>query len=160
MSKVYKIKIHSLVDMITNSSTVIYTYSDGSIDTCKKMMNEILSSLGNPLTCDDMFYIYTHIDYDIIIDHMTELDDEDVPEGYKDLSYNEQSEFLDEYLSKIAEGSIAKPTWLSNLESKTDYDGFSAQTYLSILPKDTKYEQAAAAIVKFLYSTSHEATYG
>jgi len=50
-----KIKLHSLIDLITNSSTEIYTYSSASIEACKNMVDEFFKMTGVNKTCDDVF---------------------------------------------------------------------------------------------------------
>lgn len=51
-----KIKVHSVVDVITNSSTVIYTQADeGTIKSLKEMINALLKIGGSELTADDLF---------------------------------------------------------------------------------------------------------
>ena len=50
-----KINLHSVIDLITNSSTEIYTYSDGSLTACKEMINEFLKVMNIDKTCDDLF---------------------------------------------------------------------------------------------------------
>jgi hypothetical protein len=52
----YIIKIHSFVDLITNSSTEIYIAADEStITTIKELINNILKLGGSKLTCDELF---------------------------------------------------------------------------------------------------------
>lgn len=53
--KTFKINLHSIIDLITNSSTEIYTYSDGSLAACKEMINEFLMVMQIDQTCDDLF---------------------------------------------------------------------------------------------------------
>jgi hypothetical protein len=54
--KTLKIKIHSVVDVITNSSTTIYTQADeGTISSVKDMVNALLKIGGSELTADDLF---------------------------------------------------------------------------------------------------------
>jgi hypothetical protein len=50
-----KINLHSVIDLITNSSTEIYTYSSGSLAACKEMINEFFKVAGIEKTCDDIF---------------------------------------------------------------------------------------------------------
>jgi len=55
--KVY-IPIHSVVDVITNSSSVIYTEAKTtSINILKELIDEILSIAESPKTADDLFNI-------------------------------------------------------------------------------------------------------
>jgi len=49
------LKIHSLVDVITNSSTTIYTYHDGCIVPAKELIAEIIKHLGETRTVDELF---------------------------------------------------------------------------------------------------------
>jgi len=49
-----KIKINSITDLITNSSTTIYTYSECSVDVFKSVVNEMLLLCGRGKTCDDI----------------------------------------------------------------------------------------------------------
>ncbi len=56
--KYYTIKIHSFVDLITNSSTEIYIQAtDKTIETIKKLIDNILEIGGSTLHCDDLFDI-------------------------------------------------------------------------------------------------------
>lgn len=50
-----KIKLHSLIDLITNSSTEIYTFSSASLQACKNMVDEFFKMSGINKTCDDVF---------------------------------------------------------------------------------------------------------
>jgi len=47
------VKTHSVIDLITNSSTEMFIDYSGSIDHIKELVNYILSSEG--VTCDDVF---------------------------------------------------------------------------------------------------------
>ena len=50
------IKVHSIVDVITNSSTVIYTQADeGTIKSVKELINALLAIGKSELTADDLF---------------------------------------------------------------------------------------------------------
>lgn len=54
--KTLRIKVHSVVDVITNSSTVIYTRADeGTISSLKDMINALLKIGNSELTADDLF---------------------------------------------------------------------------------------------------------
>ncbi|MFA5154170.1 MAG: hypothetical protein WC554_16590 [Clostridia bacterium] len=53
--KKIKINLHSIIDLITNSSTEIYTYSSGSVAACKEMIDEFFKVTGVNKTCDDVF---------------------------------------------------------------------------------------------------------
>ena len=136
MNKIIKIKLHSSVDLITNSSTVIFTYSDGSLAAVKELVNEMLKVFGKEKTFDDIFYAQ------VLPDEYNE--DKDLPENYKELEV------------QYIKGEIEKQDWMENSER---YDYCSGDTSLYIIPKDEKYSELANKLLKYLYSTSHEATY-
>lgn len=50
------VPVHSVVDVITNSSTVIYTSAAGNaIDVAKEIINEVLGLAGSEKSADDLF---------------------------------------------------------------------------------------------------------
>ena len=58
MKQVLIIPLHSFVDVITNSSTVIYTgVQENAIDAMKGIINEVLRAAGSEKTSDDLFEI-------------------------------------------------------------------------------------------------------
>ena len=62
--KPIKIKVHSSVDLITNSSTTIFTFSEGSVDAVKELVNEMLKVFNEPYKkFDDIFYAGVFAEY-------------------------------------------------------------------------------------------------
>ena len=57
-------KIQSYIDLITNSSTSVFTWADNT-EGVKEIINAILKASGSDLTCDDMFDI--SISYDLCL---------------------------------------------------------------------------------------------
>ena len=56
MNKKYILKIHSMVDLITNSSSEVFVSADQStIDGVKDIVNNLLKIGGSTLTFDDLF---------------------------------------------------------------------------------------------------------
>ena len=52
------VKTHSVIDLITNSSTELFIDYSGSIDHIKELVNYVLKMDGQlKLTCDDIFEI-------------------------------------------------------------------------------------------------------
>jgi hypothetical protein len=99
-----KIKTHSVVDVITNSSTVIYTQAgEGTISAIKEMVNALLALGESDLTADDLFNF--------------ELSDEEVNDwtGYGDVTLTVTTKIEDEN-AKIA-GKI-----LNELDSLFDHE--------------------------------------
>jgi len=58
-----KIKLHSITDLITNSSTVIFTYSKGCVEPLKEMFAEIAKTFGITKSFDEMFDIVIAANY-------------------------------------------------------------------------------------------------
>lgn len=90
---IYKIPIHSFIDVITNSSTEIYVSThDKSIELMKEFINEIMKSTGHPFEFDDYFEIYIEKD-----EHYDDF-------GTKNLmikSKNKEAENLNHKMSRI-----------------------------------------------------------
>jgi len=145
------IKLHSITSIITNSSTVIYTYSDASGEAAKNMINEILKTLGvEGKTFDDFFttvllFRDSHLYYEYLENNTVEGIDEnsDIGSLYED----------------VMAGILPKPTWFEEAEAKSENseNGYSYPTTLYLVPKKPEYANMANLIKKFLYSTSHEA---
>lgn len=58
MNKNYIIKVHSVSDLITNSSEQTYVMAtENTIKTLNQLINNILSLGGSKLTCDQLFTI-------------------------------------------------------------------------------------------------------
>jgi len=149
--KLTKINLHSSVDLITNSSTVIYTYSEDSESAVKDMVNEMLKVLGHEdKSFDDLFYSGVFLS-----DNYVYLESADkVPEEF--LHFN--NEGFSEFIKKVIKGELKKPEWMSDVEEEEDWNCFRPDTSLYLIPKDEKYEKLGNTIIKFLYSTNHEAT--
>lgn len=119
----FNFKPKSLTDVITNSSTEVYTYySDGGIKTIKEMVNAILSlNSDNKYTFDDLFEIkYTfdfgNIDnewYDekltgyLTTDEVNKLVEYKTSSKYTDKSYDKYLYFLDNGISYDTQKKIA-----------------------------------------------------
>ena len=154
--KAVKIKMHSLIDLITNSSTEIFTYSEGSVEPMKEMINEILGTFGIKETCDDMFNTVVMCDNEYQYEeYITKLkdDEEDLPKDY------DESIDIEQLVEDVKAGKVSKPKWFEEVEeSENEWDYLQPETYLYIIPKDEKYRVMAEKIRDFLYSTNHEAT--
>jgi len=55
-------KIHSFIDVITNSSTEIFNYCSGSVEPAKLLLNEIIKVFGYDGDYTKYFYVYATID--------------------------------------------------------------------------------------------------
>lgn len=162
--KTIKLKIHSTVDLITNSSTVIFTYSEGSLPTLKQLVNEMLKSFDKIETFDDIFYAEVFLEdcykYFETEKAIVEELEEDGKSIFDELSWTEQASLLENIKLQVLKGEIEKPEWMVQAENSYNYDDYRPDTILEILPKYDKYEALAKRLTNFLYSTDHEASYG
>lgn len=141
----FKIKIHSTVDVITNSSTVIFTYQEGSVEPLKELIKSFSETFGlTDVSIDDMFNITV----------LLEDNDTYYEEGADaDLTEDEIKTAIDD----VIKGNIEKPSWMLSAEEKESYSGYNYPTTLTIHVKDGKYNKLAEALLKFINSPSHEA---
>lgn len=145
--KEIKLNLHSVVDLITNSSTVIFTYQD-SVKQTKDLVNEILKLLGTTdKTADDIFYYGVFID-----DYYRYLESPNfiMPEGITDAVKYFRSLQL-----SILKGEIEKPQWMDEVEDNMqDYYEWAPSRTLHLIAKDEKYEPLANKIKLLLDSVS------
>lgn len=151
--KNFKIKLHSSVDLITNSSTVIFTYSEGSLKAVKDLVNEMLKVFGKTETFDDIFYAEVFLDEDYYY-----LESDSCPEELTSGDWKQNQDNFAKFKLGILKGEIEKPQWMKNVEESENYDYYRASTSLELCAKDEKYSDLANALLKYLYSTDHEAT--
>jgi hypothetical protein len=141
-----KLVLHSITDLITNSSTTIYTYSADSIVACEEMIDEVFLSLGIDKKCKDVFII-------------TSLASEDEYENYLGINEIKIKGKLKNIIKNVISGKIEKPQWMIDAEQYENGSGFTPNTELHIVAKDPTFKKLAEKIVKFLYSTEQESGY-
>lgn len=149
-----KVKIHSIVDLITNSSTVIFTYQN-SIDQVKDLVNEVLKLSGSNETPDDIFYYGVFCSTEIYTEYEDDYCEEETYDEVKKLGWKEKKSYIKNIIEQILVGKIEKPQWMINAENNDD-DGCSwaPDSYLHIIPKDEKYNDLAKKIKALLNSVS------
>jgi len=154
----FKLNVHSIVDVITNSSTVIYTYQDSTKE-AKELLQEILNLIGEKKDVDDLFHIGVFLsEDDYYIDSLDNA--EEYPENFPVDDWKAQSKYIADLQEKILKGEASKPDWMENIEDGLDYDDYRYSTSLYILPKDEKYTGLVKKMLTFLNFPSHEATRG
>ena len=149
MEKTVKIKFHSFVDVITNSSTVIYTYQSGAIEPVKEVINEMLKLQGIDKKADDLFYFGAFCEEDIY------TESEECP--FKDKDYKKNEKDMIQLIDDILMGKKEQPEWMNEAEGE-DSDGFAQSSSLHIKPKEKKHQHLAELLLKFLNSAENEAT--
>ena len=124
MNKNNTIKVKSITDVITNSSTEVFTfYNDGGIKTIKDTVNAILAiNSDNKYTFDDLFEIKYDFDFDYIDDDWYDdklclyLTDE---ENHKLVEYKASSEYQDRRYDK----------YLPFLNNEVSYDSLKKMAF-------------------------------
>lgn len=149
------IPVHSFTDLITNSSTVIYTYSDGALKACQEMIDEFFKEFGIDKKCEDVFNL-------VLLMTDTDVYGECFDEWLEENGIDPDSIDFEETMDKVQSGEIDKPKWMVEAETpKKDRWGEPSRssTSLYISAKSPEHEPLAKLIRKFLYSTRHDAVY-
>lgn len=138
-----KIKIHSVVDLITNSSTTIYTKQDDSLPLVYNILQDVFNLMGlkeNPkdiikaiIICDTYSYYYFLKN-----------------KGILKSSYKE-SEVLDYIKRSLIDNDVE---WLSEIETENNEN-----TYLFMVSIDSKFDSLLENLKFFLNSPVSEETY-
>lgn len=149
-----KIDIHSITDLITNSSTTIFTYSEGSVKAVKDMFGELAKTFNITKSFDEMFVIITLADADVYAEYIDSLDKKDYPDGI-----TQETSFY-ELVNDVRSGKVEKPEWFEEAENtENSYNYYRPSNELYLIPKSEEYVNLGKAIINFLYSTDHEAMY-
>lgn len=160
MLKTIKVHIHSVVDLITNSSTTVFIYRD-SVEEVKELVQEMLNLCDiKDKTPDDIFYYGVFPNFD---NYFSLIDDGDVepPEGmpvidaeYRTPEREKQKEARNEWIEalklSVMRGEIKEPDWFE--AASLNYDDFPIDTYLHLVPRDEKYTKFAEKVEALLGS--------
>lgn len=165
-SELIKLKIHSIVSEITNSSTVIYTYQDGSVAPAKELVNEVLKLQGiTDKTADDIFYYGVFCDDEPYFNILDEKGRDEQPEDYPKVSGSygtlERKEletlrqkWFDDIVLKVMKGEAARPEWMSEAETAHGWSEWAPDSYLVLVPRDEKYVDLGNKIKALLNSVT------
>ena len=98
------IKIHSFIDIITNSSTEIYVQAtQQTVKNLISLIDSVLAIGGSPLKCSDVFLITLSSNND-----EDENDDEEDYDDYNTRFYIEAKPLLDTNDAKVASSILCK----------------------------------------------------
>ena len=150
-------KVHSVVDLICNSSTTTYSWFDSSVGACKEMVEGFFKTFNIDKKFDDVFYVGAFCDsyqYSEYIDRRTEDGDDVDSIVPKEIS----SEEVNVLIEKILTGEISKPQWMKDAE-KAEYYDRQPDTIFYIKAKSDEYEKLAKLIDKFVNSPNWEGGY-
>jgi len=169
--KSFIINFHSIVDVITNSSTTIFTWVSAGRNHIKEVINAILLAGGSDKKFDDLFVLEIFPDFTTIFDYIVdELEEEENDEKlentiiynflkkenltYSDFAYGKDYEpnrnkFIEYYktLSQHEKERI--------IDLTRDEDYYCSNTYLSILPLSKEGEDLGARIQQFFSSDGY-----
>ena len=133
-----RIPVHSLIDLITNSSTEIFVHSEKSVEPAKALLTELLKLEGSDKTCDDVFEITIEKDRGDLNDVIQYYLDEDDRQDITDVN---------KFIEDVSNGTIEPPDWWDEVSG--DYH---VQTNLVVKSKDKKYDKLVNLLKDFLYS--------
>lgn len=140
-----KLKPHSIVDVICNSSTTTYVWQDSSVEPCRELVQEFCNVMGYDKDVDDMF------SFVVLCDSFWCYED------HEDYPYDDE---FDSLIEDIKMGVVNKPDWMIEVEQQEDdYTYHTPDTSLYITPKHIKYENLAKALKTFLNSPAVEGGY-
>lgn len=156
----FKFTPHSIIDVITNSSTEIYSWYDDSVSICKEMINEFLKAFELAGVSDDYFKITVEFDPYIYTEYFSELSEEDIEEIPEEerLPDDLKEKDFEKWRADLAEKGIY-PKWVKNAEEEEDYNGRLPTNEFIITAKDEKYNGVANKIYEFLNSPEQSASY-
>ena len=167
-----KINIYSIVDVITNSSTTIYTYQENSIEPAKELIEEILKLLRDEeedysIDPDDYFYFGVFCKNELYFDRFDYKKEREKPDDMPEVKgeYNtkqwkytnrKREKWLNNLKKDIMKGEKKKPNWMEIVEEEGGYSVLTPDTYLHIIPKEEKYKPLVEKIINFINSPRHE----
>lgn len=131
-----RIKIQSISDIITNSSSEVYTILEyDAVESVKRIIDSILALAGHGFHWDDFFKIEEDFDEEDALEyHKEQWENSEHEEGeeYKEPSHDELLDFVHEF----------------NEEAWDSGDGHIIETYLKFIPIDPDAKESAALLHK------------
>lgn len=156
-----EVSLHSFVDVITNSSTTIYTFSESSVEPAKKLVNAFAKLMGYPKAAEEMFFFECfpsfHEQWDSYVEAKEEDELTEEDKAINAMSYGDRQLYFSQLKLDICMNKKERPHWLDEDHSRWGDDYIESKIF--IYPKDAKYQEVADKLKEFLYSTSHEARY-
>ena len=149
--KELRLKLHSVVDLITNSSTVLYTDSSKSLEALENVIKEMFKLYDIDKQVEEVFDIYIEIEdmyskiHDYIVDNNDEFDLDYDDENF----YGQVDKLAKKYFEDVESNKIDRMNWTSKF---IDND-ISDNNWIIIKSKDKKYENLADLLKKLIYST-------
>ncbi len=136
-------KINSMTDVITNSSTSVFVvYAESNIDSIKELVNSILAIDGR-YTFDDLFNISLEFNYDIIERYAEQLSEEFSEFAQDNADYEKILNSFDEE----KKSRLADELW-DFIDYDYEYCNKSPYDYISVtVKKDSPEIEKAAELI-------------
>lgn len=151
--KGFVLKLHSFVDVITNSSTTIYTYADNAVEPAKKLLAAILKLKGETRSVDELFSVFClPDDFEPYFDVASDEDELSEEDKLLCENWSTRYDYFQKLRKEILNGNDV-PVWLKR--SEYEYSG----TSLWIIPKDPSYKELIELMESFLNSTHSKEVY-
>lgn len=150
------IKTHSLVDIITNSSTVIFTWASGNAEAMVlELIDEVLSVAGSDKKAADLYDIEVRVIMDELEGLLEEMLEDEEDAGLMEISAKEYGEGK-EYDSWSAHWEAMLQYLMDTVPQKTlmkreNYMGFPPSTEIVVTRRDGK-NTKVDAILNNLFS--------
>ncbi|MEK0337391.1 MAG: hypothetical protein QQN41_08160, partial [Nitrosopumilus sp.] len=144
---------HSIIDLLTNSSTEIFVNCEESVEPAKELLTELLKLNGSDKTCDEVFEVTLKEDecnietyFERYFQYDNEEEYEDIKEIYdlEEGSYDDQQKKLKNLIRDYVDGKL-----------NVKIDPYRIQKLLVITSKDEKYNHLIKLLDKFLNSPEH-----
>jgi hypothetical protein len=146
-----KIKLHSFVDVITNSSTVIFvTVGNSAINTMYEVIDEVLRVAGSDKNAKDLFDIEISRDWESILDNYIDSYDEEYSKDDREKALMEGRDAIDGWKEKSAYEMENIVPYLKETgkwkEYNTNYDDWEYSSWVSVKAKNDTDPEAAKNI--------------
>jgi len=153
MKKNIRIPVHSIIDLITNSSTEIFVTSENSLKPAKELLKELLKINGSDKKVDEVFEISIEIDKDDIIGYLTDSCEYENKELYEELGFAQMTDYKKQakHAEKIAQEILEGQRPMFEIEGEQPIS-----TYLKVVSKDPAYDKFLKILKEFLYSPEYE----
>ena len=147
-----KLNIHSVIDLITNSSTEIFINCSNSIEPTKELLTELLTLFGSEKnTLEEVFDIYTEYDKESasdFIQYSAEYEDSGLYNKLnigENLSNKDERILIEKYVDEINNGNKPVPKTFS----------YNVQIFLKIVSKEPKFDKFIVLLDKFFNSAEY-----
>ena len=176
---IIRIKTHSVVDLITNSSTSIFTWYNGSDIACREMVNEFIKAFEiKGVKFDDIFLCDVFCEAEEYLDYYEntvrdknkapKLSDKELKDLLNDIiaGKTEKPQWLEELpvldyedleqlIADVLEGTKKRPDWMIECENS----GSRKENDFVLKVKNAKYIPLAKAIENFLKTPESDVEY-